>query len=524
MHISPNVGSTTSILFDLKPALDGYAGIPQETRLLFRGLRSLSSCDVTGLIQHGARRLRSGANAARSPNPRAYLINCSSRVVVSLRDMSPASPGVGDVQVLATGAKSANSNVSLKSVLESMGLFLLLQSAQLGDRLGRRLEPAPFAAELFDDFVWRTFFSKTLKSRDKPLVTTSRFQTLSVSRKRLHQVGLAGRRWSRTPRYLSINTHGSDVLLAQTPFPARVSGGTQLVIRYHDAIPIFLPHTINDSVFHQASHYYALQENVRAGAWFSCVSESTRRDLLTVFPEAEARTSVIHNMISDDYFDEFSAFDDVPQIIRSRLVRSRAVTADLSSLESALRGSGTGFDYLLMVSTIEPRKNHLLLIAAWERLKYNAMPRLKLVVVGSPGWASASVLDAFRPWLERGEIFYLNNVPSAELRVLYRHAAATICPSLAEGFDYSGIEAMRSGGVVIASGIPVHREIYGDASAYFDPYSAEDAAAVIGNVLSDESLGLREQLRVAGARAAARYTSEHLLSQWEGFFHELKKY
>jgi len=63
-------------------------------------------------------------------------------------------------------------------------------------------------------------------------------------------------------------------------------------------------------------------------------------------------------------------------------------------------------------------------------------------------------------------VFLLNNVPADDLRVLYRHAAATVCPSLAEGFDFSGVEAMRCGGVVLASDIPVHREVYQDAAHY----------------------------------------------------------
>ena len=46
------------ILVDLKPALDGYAGIPQECRLLFKGLSQMDGFEVEGLIQHGGRRLR----------------------------------------------------------------------------------------------------------------------------------------------------------------------------------------------------------------------------------------------------------------------------------------------------------------------------------------------------------------------------------------------------------------------------------------------------------------------------------
>ena len=127
-------------------------------------------------------------------------------------------------------------------------------------------------------------------------------------------------------------------------------------------------------------------------------------------------------------------------------------------------------------------------------------------------------MQAFRPWAERGDLLYLHNVPSDELRVLYRHAAATVCPSLAEGFDYSGIEAMASGGVVVASDIPVHREVFHGASAYFNPYSQDDAAGVLQQVLGGEGGGLREQLQRAGRQVAQRYTQAAILPQWENFF------
>jgi glycosyltransferase involved in cell wall biosynthesis len=166
------------------------------------------------------------------------------------------------------------------------------------------------------------------------------------------------------------------------------------------------------------------------------------------------------------------------------------------------------FDYLLMVSTIEPRKNHQLLVSAWERLKYSTHPDLKLVVVGSLGWDQGAVMKAFKPWAEKGDLYYLQSVPSPELRVLYRHAAATVCPSLAEGFDYSGIEAMRCGCAVISSDIPVHREIY----------NVDEAARTIGAVISDGAKELRASLISHGREVSSLYLPQNILPKWAEFF------
>jgi glycosyltransferase involved in cell wall biosynthesis len=169
----------------------------------------------------------------------------------------------------------------------------------------------------------------------------------------------------------------------------------------------------------------------------------------------------------------------------------------------------------LMVSTIEPRKNHLALLSAWERLRTDDFAGLKLLVVGSLGWHQRSIIQKFVPWLERGEAFLLEDVPSPELRLLYKHARATICPSFAEGFDLSGVEAMKSGGVVVASNIPVHQEIYADGAEYFNPYSVEDLVRAIRNVIDPAQAVRREELMRSGAAVARRYACEAILPKWQ---------
>lgn len=488
------------ILLDLKPAFDGYGGIPQETRLLFSGLRALSErFEVEGLIQHGSRRLKPALSTSRRQVPIPRQVNKLSRMVVSVYK----DPYGG----------------WLEQASDAIDRYFALSFLRLRITAGLALTPTVFQSDLFDDFTWRTFFSKTLKPEDKAGVTGARYRILRNSKKIFHKAGLAGLRFSQQPRYVNINTRGFDYFVAETPYPARVSAATRLVVRYHDAVPVLMPHTIDDKAFHQASHFYALQENVKAGAWFSCVSEATRTDLLRIFPEVEARSHVIHNVVSGEYFEENSPKRLVYQIARTRLADVSEFGTDVTGLTfDASQQRGRDLQYLLMVSTLEPRKNHLLLMRAWERLKYTSMPGLKLIVVGNQGWDYKPILQAFRPWAERGDLLYLNNVPSDELRVLYRHAAATVCPSLAEGFDYSGIEAMASGGVVVASDIPVHREVFDGAAAYFNPYSQDDAAGVLLQVLGGEGGGLREQLQRAGRQVAQRYTQAAILPQWENFF------
>jgi len=134
-----------------------------------------------------------------------------------------------------------------------------------------------------------------------------------------------------------------------------------------------------------------------------------------------------------------------------------------------------------------------------------------------------SLAQSLRAWIDRGELFMLSSVPAPDLRVLYRHAAATICPSVQEGFDFSGVEAMCSGGVTAASEIPVHREIYEDAAEYFDPYSTKSAVECLKRMIySSESDALRARLEKSAEEISCRYTPEVIMPKWEAFLEKVR--
>src|SRR5204863_283987 len=234
------------------------------------------------------------------------------------------------------------------------------------------------------------------------------------------------------------------------------------------------------------------------------------------------------NMVSHHYFSEHSSPQLVPGIIRTRLhepdpdtgvdVRPKFLTLREQESFYSRNLQKKPLRYLLCVATIEPRKNHARLLAAWEVIKAETDPDLKLVVVGSLGWNYLKTVQGFRPWIDRGELFMLSAVPAPDLRVLYRHAVATVCPSIGEGFDFSGVESMRSGGVVIASGIAAHREVYADGAAYFDPYSTVDLVAVLKKVLyADNAARVQQALRHRADEVSARYLPAQVLPQWDVF-------
>ena len=502
------------VLLEMRPALDGYAGIPQETRLLFRGLCTTDSIAVEGLLQTAHRFLPSGTSTGcptPSESSNASNLHHYSRIIIALETKPSGKPLDVAVRYLKK-----------QLTAYSLTLFSLLMPDKRTVKLTR------FESHLFKDFIWRTMFEKTLPASDFEAVTNHDYRVCPVPWNILQSAGLNSLLFSSKPVYPLFDTQGADIFIAQTPYPARVAGNTTLVVRYHDALPVLMPHTIAHKSRHQATHYYALMSNVQSGAYFACVSEATRQDLLRMFPEVEGRSATIHNMVSHHYFDEPSPPEEIGQIIRARL---NLQSADAHPNFATHRDQEDFYmqhvhtcpiKYLLIVSTIEPRKNHTRLIAAWRDVRSQKDPSLKLIIVGNLGWDTEPILREMRPWIDQGQIFLLHNVPADELRKLYHNAAATVCPSLGEGFDFSGIEAMRSGGVVISSDIPVHREVYANAAEYFDPYSTEDLAAAITKVLfSPDSRSICEGLRSHGNEVSSRYLPERVLPQWTTFLKQV---
>lgn len=479
------------VLLEMRPALDGHSGIPQETRLLYRGLSKIRNVTVEGLLQSSTRVLARGLPATGHRGTPDKQLNRLSRVVISLHPRGSAS--------------------RVERVVSACKLALAPMRVILSSLLGRRLELSVFEPAQFKDFLWRTLFAKTLLNEDFDDVTGGEFRVVRMPWLALHGAGLAMRRLGHA-LYPRLDTTGYDVLVAETPFPGRVTGGTRLVVRYHDAVPLLMPHTISDRSFHQASHFHALRRNVKDGAWFACVSESSRLDLISIFPEAAERSVTIPNTISDHYFPEDSQLHRVPDILRIRH------HLDIAAASAPIITRGTeGVQYLLMVSTIEPRKNHLSLLAAWEYLRAQGRRDLQLVLVGSLGWDHKSILKKFEPWLRRGGLHMLEDVPAEELRLLYRHALVTVCPSFGEGFDYSGVEAMRCGGIVAASDIAVHREVFGEAAVYFSPYSVPQLSATLMHLLEDAGGPVKRGLVAKGAEVSARYLPDTVLPQWQSF-------
>lgn len=127
--------------------------------------------------------------------------------------------------------------------------------------------------------------------------------------------------------------------------------------------------------------------------------------------------------------------------------------------------------YFVALGTIEPRKNHTLLLTLWRQMvetSPTAAPRL--VLVGRRGWENETVFNLLdrSPGLVR-HVVECPGLGDAELLALLRGARALLNPSFAEGFGLPVAEALAAGVPVLASSLPAHREVGGDCADYLSP-------------------------------------------------------
>ena len=170
---------------------------------------------------------------------------------------------------------------------------------------------------------------------------------------------------------------------------------------------------------------------------------------------------------------------------------------------------------------MEPRKNYNTLLSAWIRLRSTTNRKLKLVILGNMGWHSLELLNAMMPSMFDADLYLLEKVPVSELRKLYSSALATVVPIYSEGFSYSGIESMKCGGIVLASDIDVHKEIYKEGASYFNPYYTAELHTEIEALLelSDKE---KEEKRSKGFEVASLYSEAAIGKQWSNYIDNLQ--
>lgn len=180
------------------------------------------------------------------------------------------------------------------------------------------------------------------------------------------------------------------------------------------------------------------------------------------------------------------------EIVQHLKVSDKKVVVTYEGVEKGLKGLGTrdlGLEmdskYFLYVGNAYPHKNVERLVEAFQKIA-KEFSDVKLVMVGKKNYFYDRVEEQVKELGLEKHIIFAGGVSDEELAGLYHHAQALVFPSLMEGFGLPGLEAMQNNCLVLASDIPVFREIYKDGAVYFNPREISTIHATIRQVLTEK--------------------------------------
>ena len=264
---------------------------------------------------------------------------------------------------------------------------------------------------------------------------------------------------------------------------ARTRNGVRFALLIYDLIPLRRPEWCDANL---VRHFRS---------WFGAVLPLT--DILLTISKASAGDILLHART------EALTLLAAPQVIRigtgfSGMLDGRAAGSPVRN-----RSLPPVESYVLIVSTIEARKNHLLLFRVWRRLldegRSEEVPTL--VIAGRVGWLVADLMQQLRNAAYLGgKIMVIEDPSDSDLRQLYSGCLFTLFPSFYEGWGLPVTESLAFGRPCVISNSTSLPEAGGTLARYFDPDDLNEAYRVIRTTIED-----REGLKAWQARIAREF-------------------
>lgn len=225
----------------------------------------------------------------------------------------------------------------------------------------------------------------------------------------------------------------------------RVGGCSQVDVLIHDLIPLDHPEYTRAEILDSFSK--RMQAVSNHADRIICNSRYTKSRVLSLFKE----------------------FGRCPDTLVAHLgIEKPKQTAETFELN--------GRPNFLVLGTIEPRKNHDLLLKVWERLSgdYAEGKCPNLLIVGRRGWHDSDFFQKLTTITSRNSnVYEFNDMNDAELAAVMKASHALLFPSFVEGYGLPAKEAELSGLPVICSQLPVFKEFLSPHATYLDPKNAD---------------------------------------------------
>ena len=260
----------------------------------------------------------------------------------------------------------------------------------------------------------------------------------------------------------------------------------KLLVTVHDVCHLALA-----PLFGGLRHVYArfmFSEVRRKAHTILCDSQFTKKELMRLVNVPEDRIRVVYCGVQERWFE---------------LTKGQPVH---------------GKPYVLYVGNVKPHKNVAALVDAFLSIR-DRIPHDLVIVGQKSGLRTGDPALLTRAADGSGRIAFTGRITDDALMQYVVQADALVLPSLYEGFGLPPLEAMATGCPTLVSDIEILREVYGDATIYFDPHDCEDLAKKMIMIVEDSSL--RDRLRSAGRKQARLYSWQRAAAKTSETIREL---
>jgi glycosyltransferase involved in cell wall biosynthesis len=293
---------------------------------------------------------------------------------------------------------------------------------------------------------------------------------------------------------LKLREDKPDLLHVQYTSP--LGCATPLVVSVHDVS--YLEHPQYFTRFRSTQLRFTVKRTVESAARVLTPSEFSRKAILRHYKLDEEKVVVVPNAVS-------SSFRPV----------ERESAAAMIEEKFEIKGP-----FVLTVGDLQPRKNHLGLLHAFEETirQHPHLPH-RLVFVGKETWYSKDLHRAVLHSSIGDRVHFTGFVEDPDLLYFYGACDLFVFPSFYEGFGLPILEAMACGRAVACSSATAMPEVANAAGILFDPYSVPEMARAIGDILLDDEM--RARLERLGTNRAASFTWERAAQRTLDVYYEV---
>lgn len=284
-------------------------------------------------------------------------------------------------------------------------------------------------------------------------------------------------------------TGGPLDLLHATDFVLPPSNARRKLLTIHDLAFLFHPNAAMPSLHHYLNT--VVPRSVRRADRLIADSQHTARDLQEQWHVPPEQISVVQGAV------DHARFHPVNDAGRLATVRARYAIGDAP--------------FILMLSKLEPRKNHVRMIEAFQHVCAEGRLPHKLVIAGGKGWLYDAIFARVNELHLQERVIFTGFIEDADLPTLYSAADVFAFPSLYEGFGLPIIEALACGTPVLTANNSCLPEAGGAGALYADALDVDDIAEKLLRTVQDAQL--RAQLRSDGLIHAAAFTWQRSAQQ-----------